>query len=114
MIVQLFFLCVQQDGFADDTVRMIKQLRTANPAIQVLRGRLAAIDNISQLPSYLLIRAIASVVLCGVFTAMHWQSGPVLQKRRAALPQILLFSATFNERVKRFATKILPDANQVM
>jgi hypothetical protein len=26
---------LQQDGFADDTVRMIKQLRTANPAIQV-------------------------------------------------------------------------------
>lgn len=51
---------LKQDGFADDTVRMIKQLRTANPAIQ-----------------------------------------------------ILLFSATFNERVKRFATKILPDANQV-
>lgn len=27
--------------------------------------------------------------------------------------QILLFSATFNERVKRFAQKIVPDANQV-
>mmetsp|Transcript_7880 Transcript_7880/g.22505 ORF Transcript_7880/g.22505 Transcript_7880/m.22505 type:complete len:511 (+) Transcript_7880:262-1794(+) len=27
--------------------------------------------------------------------------------------QILLFSATFNERVKRFATKIVPTANQV-
>uniref|UniRef100_A0A061R2Y7 RNA helicase n=1 Tax=Tetraselmis sp. GSL018 TaxID=582737 RepID=A0A061R2Y7_9CHLO len=27
--------------------------------------------------------------------------------------QILLFSATFNERVKRFATKIVPSANQV-
>ncbi len=29
------------------------------------------------------------------------------------LQQILLFSATFNERVKRFAQKIVPDANQV-
>ncbi|EFN51370.1 hypothetical protein CHLNCDRAFT_28127, partial [Chlorella variabilis] len=51
---------LKQDGFADDTVRMIKQLRAANPQIQ-----------------------------------------------------ILLFSATFNERVKRFAQKIVPDANQV-
>ncbi|KAL4418934.1 hypothetical protein ABPG77_009114 [Micractinium sp. CCAP 211/92] len=51
---------LKQDAFADDTVRMIKQLRAANPQIQ-----------------------------------------------------ILLFSATFNERVKRFAQKIVPDANQV-
>lgn len=51
---------MQQDGFADDSVRLIKQLRAANPGIQ-----------------------------------------------------ILLFSATFNERVKRFAQKIVPDANQV-
>lgn len=48
------------DGFADDSMRMLKELRRANPNMQVL-----------------------------------------------------LFSATFNERVKRFATKILPDANQV-
>ena len=52
--------CLQQDAFADDTVRMIKALRSANPSLQ-----------------------------------------------------ILLFSATFNERVKRFALKIVPDANQV-
>lgn len=51
---------LKQDGFADDTVRMIRQLKTGNPGIQ-----------------------------------------------------ILLFSATFNERVKRFAQKIVPDANQV-
>lgn len=51
---------LKADGFADDSVRMIKELRRANPDVQ-----------------------------------------------------ILLFSATFNERVKRFATKILPNANQV-
>lgn len=27
--------------------------------------------------------------------------------------QVLLFSATFNERVKKFATKIVPGANEV-
>lgn len=26
----------QQDGFADDTVRLVKQLRAANPDVQVL------------------------------------------------------------------------------
>jgi ATP-dependent RNA helicase DDX19/DBP5 len=51
---------LKQDAFADDTVRMIKTLRHANPDIQ-----------------------------------------------------ILLFSATFNERVKKFATKVVPNANQV-
>ncbi len=50
----------QADGFADDSVRMIKELRRVNPNLQ-----------------------------------------------------ILLFSATFNERVKRFATKIVPGANEV-
>lgn len=51
---------LKQDGFADDSVRLIKQLRAAVPDIQ-----------------------------------------------------ILLFSATFNEEVKRFATKVVPGANQV-
>lgn len=51
---------LKQDGFADDSVRLIKQLRTAVPDLQ-----------------------------------------------------ILLFSATFNEQVKRFAQKIVPGANQV-
>lgn len=51
---------LKQDGFADDTVRMIRALRAANPALQ-----------------------------------------------------ILLFSATFNDSVKRFAQKVVPDANQV-
>lgn len=51
---------LKQDGFADDSVRLIKQLRAAVPDIQ-----------------------------------------------------ILLFSATFNEQVKRFAQKIVPGANQV-
>ena len=51
---------LKQDAFADDSVRLIKQLRAASPALQ-----------------------------------------------------ILLFSATFNERVKRFAQKIVPDANEV-
>ncbi|GAB4815736.1 hypothetical protein N2152v2_002782 [Parachlorella kessleri] len=50
----------KQDGFADDTVRLVKQLRLANPEVQ-----------------------------------------------------ILLFSATYNERIKRFAQKVVPDANQV-
>ena len=36
-------------------------------------------------------------------------SHPIVHSRP---PQILLFSATFNERVKRFAQKIVPDANQ--
>lgn len=51
---------LKQDAFADDTVRMIKQMRAANPNVQ-----------------------------------------------------ILLFSATFNDRVKKFATKVVPGANQV-
>lgn len=51
---------LKQDGFADDSVRLIKQLRAAVPDLQ-----------------------------------------------------ILLFSATFNEQVKRFAQKIVPGANQV-
>lgn len=51
---------LQADGFADDSVRMIKQIKTANPACQ-----------------------------------------------------ILLFSATFNDRVKRFALKVVPNANEV-
>ena len=51
---------LKQDGFADDSVRLIKQLRASSPDLQ-----------------------------------------------------ILLFSATFNEPVKRFATKIVPNANQV-
>jgi len=51
---------LKQDGFADDSVRLIKQLRSAVPDIQ-----------------------------------------------------ILLFSATFNDNVKRFAQKIVPNANQV-
>lgn len=51
---------MQQDGFADDSVRLIKQLKNAAPNLQ-----------------------------------------------------ILLFSATFNENVKKFAQKIVPDANHV-
>jgi ATP-dependent RNA helicase DDX19/DBP5 len=51
---------VQQDGFADDSVRLIKQLKSAAPDLQ-----------------------------------------------------ILLFSATFNEKVKKFAQKIVPGANHV-
>lgn len=51
---------LKQDAFADDTVRMIKHLRGANPALQVL-----------------------------------------------------LFSATFNDRIRRFAEKIVPGANKV-
>jgi len=51
---------MQQDGFADDSVRLIKQLKSAAPDLQ-----------------------------------------------------ILLFSATFNEKVKRFAQKIVPGANHV-
>jgi ATP-dependent RNA helicase DDX19/DBP5 len=51
---------LKQDGFADDSVRLIKQLKTAAPDLQ-----------------------------------------------------ILLFSATFNENVKRFAQKIVPGANHV-
>lgn len=51
---------LKQDGFADDTVRMIKTLRAANPDLQ-----------------------------------------------------ILLFSATFNERVKKFAQKVVPGAHEV-
>lgn len=49
-----------QDGFADDSVRMIRLLQGANPKLQ-----------------------------------------------------ILLFSATFNDRVKAFAQKVVPGANQV-
>ena len=55
-----FLLVLQQDGFADDSVRLIKQLKNASPNLQ-----------------------------------------------------ILLFSATFNENVKRFAQKIVPGANHV-
>ena len=51
---------LKQDGFADDSVRMIRLLQQANPNLQ-----------------------------------------------------ILLFSATFNERVKAFAQKVVKDANQV-
>mmetsp|Transcript_2958 Transcript_2958/g.6012 ORF Transcript_2958/g.6012 Transcript_2958/m.6012 type:complete len:483 (-) Transcript_2958:49-1497(-) len=51
---------LKQDGFADDSVRLIKQLKAAAPDLQ-----------------------------------------------------ILLFSATFNENVKRFAQKIVPGANHV-
>lgn len=51
---------LKQDGFADDSVRLITKLRSVVPDIQ-----------------------------------------------------ILLFSATFNDNVKRFAQKIVPDANQV-
>lgn len=51
---------LKQDGFADDSVRLIKQLRAAVPGLQ-----------------------------------------------------ILLFSATFNDTVKRFAQKIVPGANVV-
>lgn len=51
---------LKQDGFADDSVRLIKQLKQASPGLQ-----------------------------------------------------ILLFSATFNEDVKRFAQKIVPGANHV-
>jgi ATP-dependent RNA helicase DDX19/DBP5 len=51
---------LKQDGFADDSVRLIKQLKQASPELQ-----------------------------------------------------ILLFSATFNEQVKRFAQKIVPGANHV-
>jgi ATP-dependent RNA helicase DDX19/DBP5 len=29
------------------------------------------------------------------------------------MPQVLLFSATFNERVKDFSTKVVPNANQI-
>lgn len=42
LIAHLMTLCVpcspQQDAFADDTVRMIKQLRAANPQIQASIG----------------------------------------------------------------------------
>jgi ATP-dependent RNA helicase DDX19/DBP5 len=51
---------LKQDGFADDSVRLIKQLKSAAPDLQ-----------------------------------------------------ILLFSATFNEKVKKFAQKIVPGANHV-
>eukprot|EP00873_Tetraselmis_striata_P034192 jgi/Tetstr1/454456/TSEL_041356.t1 len=34
-------------------------------------------------------------------------------KKQSASCQVLLFSATFNDRVKRFAEKVLPDANKV-
>lgn len=51
---------LKQDGFADDSVRMIRLLQQANPKLQ-----------------------------------------------------ILLFSATFNDRVKAFAQKVVKDANQV-
>ena len=54
------YIDMQQDGFADDSVRLIKQLKSAAPDLQ-----------------------------------------------------ILLFSATFNEKVKRFAQKIVPGANHV-
>lgn len=39
----------------------------------------------------------------------------LVKQLRTANPsvQILLFSATYNERIKRFAQKIVPDANQV-
>ena len=51
---------LKQDGFADDSVRLLKYLRTSVPDLQVL-----------------------------------------------------LFSATFSDQVKRFAQRIVPDANQV-
>ena len=36
-----------------------------------------------------------------------------LKSTTKVMPQVLLFSATFNERVKDFSTKVVPNANQI-
>ena len=36
-----------------------------------------------------------------------------LKSSTKTMPQVLLFSATFNERVKDFSTKVVPNANQI-
>jgi ATP-dependent RNA helicase DDX19/DBP5 len=36
-----------------------------------------------------------------------------LKSSTKVMPQVLLFSATFNERVKDFSTKVVPNANQI-
>ena len=37
----------------------------------------------------------------------------LLKSSTKQMPQVLLFSATFNERVKDFSTKVVPNANQI-
>lgn len=60
-----------------------------------------------------LLSVAAAVMLCASLMLPCCPLSRLLPAFSLPFQQILLFSATFNERVKRFAQKIVPDANQV-
>lgn len=82
-----------QDGFQDDSLRLIQNVKRGSPACQVS-------THSPHTPP----------AACVQVAVPDWRSS----SSSSSLGQILLFSATFSERVKQFAARVVPSANQVL
>ncbi|CAI7779445.1 unnamed protein product [Closterium sp. NIES-53] len=137
---------LDQDGFQDDSIRMIQFITKSNPTCQVSNPTCQVSNPTCQVSSPTCQRVVPSANQ--VYVPKEQLSLDVIKQYRvrvlsphplpfAPLPshplpstplplprlplpvlphfnaQILLFSATFNERVKRFAQRVVPSANQV-